>query len=586
MMTRRRYLLLLIALVAIQTVARLAFHRFTFGLSLWGFGTHLMIVAGWLVLALLIVAHLPERWRGVPVAAAAAVLLLGASHALVTYFDLGQIVWHQFVRMRGPVWLPFTDPDMAMALLESIDIGAGTVIAVLGGLLLLHLLLWLPVAGEVARLSRQAMQLRLSVRGRTVRGDALALALLLLIVIARFALPGIMWRAEPFRNGSAATFLMAPAPLMTGAGAEPKRIPPQPPLTHPRPVILIIADALRRDRTGVYTPALNTTPFLDRLRDEGKLHIVPAPYATCTFSFCGIMSVLASRSWDDFGAAPPTVIDMLGRHGYRSYVLLAGRQRGFGRLPLLYGDTITLMRDQDQLGADDSHVVRWLGEIDFPDPRRSFLYLHLMATHGAVKLGPGFGPERGDKAPYPERYLGMVRQTDATIERIFAVLQAKGLLDDAIVIITSDHGEMLGEGGRWFHGGPPHEAAIGVPILIYDAAGGVWPERPFASTIDVAPTLLRAVGGRPGPGWRGQPLQDAPRVEAVPIGTAELTGAIVRLDGRTYKYLCRRDNGAEHVRLIDGSENGTMIKKTEAPLDRLRAAHRQVAGPPSGPYCR
>jgi hypothetical protein len=583
-MWRSRYLWLLAALVVVQTLGRLAYHRLTFGNSLWGLGTHLLLVAAFLGIALLLVSRLPDRWRGVPVAATAVVVLLGTAHALCTYFDLFQMIWQHFARMRGPVWLPFSDPNLALALLHSVEIGLPLVAPMVALLVGLHWLLYAPVAGRIVGLARKASAARIPLgAGRAIRGDIAILAAIGLVVVAKLALPGYMWRAEPFRNAAWSPFQMAPPRMMTGAGAVPKQFPPQPPLTRPRPVILILADALRRDRTGAYNPAMDTTPFLDRLRDEGKLHVVPSPYATCTFSFCGIMSVLASQSWDDFSASPPTVIDMFARHDYRTYLLLSGRQRGFGRLPQLYADRVTVMRDQEDLGADDRHIVTWLRELDIPDPRRSFLYLHLMSTHGAVKLEPGFAPAGGAKAPYPVRYLAMVRQMDSVIEQIFAALREKGLLEDALVVITSDHGEMLGEDGLWFHGGRPHEAAIGVPIMIYDGAGTRWPDRALASTIDIAPTMLRAAGGQPHPAWRGQALQDEAPVDAVPLGTAEMAGAIVRLDGRSYKYLCRRDTGVEYVRLLDGSANGIAVQKPGALLPRLRAAQRRVATPPAGP---
>lgn len=583
-----RYAAFLGALLIAQTVARLLFHISKFQIVPLGIALHLLGIASFLTFVALFVSRLPERWRGLPLAGAAIVLMLGPVHAVTTYFDLTYIVWEHLTKSRPPVWMPVTDPAMAMALLASIGIGIDTVLAAALTLLAAHLLLYVPVAARLARLARRAMRSRVPAgRGRSVRGDALATAFLAVFVALVFLLPKQTWRRELLHNSMPLALQMAPPDLMMGRRPRDMRLPAAPPLTRPRPLVLIVVDALRPDRMSVYDPALDTTPFLRRLQREGTLHGFGPAYSTCTFSFCGIMSLLASRSWDNFGAAPPTVIDMLSRQSYRSYVLLSGRQRDFGRLPTLFGDGVAMLRDQDSIGADDRNIARWLREIDFPDPRRSFLYLHLMSTHLGTAIEPRFMPRGGVTAPYPRIYDAKVRQADAMIEDIFAALHAKGLLEDALVVISSDHGERLGEGGAWYHGGPPDEAAIAVPILVYDASGVKWPARALASTIDVAPTLMRGAGGSPGPGWRGQPLQEPARIEAVPIGTVEITGVIAALGGRTYQYLCRRDDGVERVLLLDGSPGGRPVPGAPPSLtDRLRGLHRSTAGLHYGPVCR
>ena len=117
-----------------------------------------------------------------------------------------------------------------------------------------------------------------------------------------------------------------------------------------------------------------------------------------------------------------------------------------------------------------------------------------------------------------------------------------------------------------------------VPLLVYDPEGASWPEHRLVSTIDVAPTFLRAIGGIPDTGWRGAPLQ-APLPGAVPLGTGDYTGTVAELDGRLYRYLCNRDERRELVKLLDGrSLEGTTVrgKDLDAVLPRLRTLQRQA----------
>jgi arylsulfatase A-like enzyme len=67
------------------------------------------------------------------------------------------------------------------------------------------------------------------------------------------------------------------------------------------------------------------------------------------------------------------------------------------------------------------------------------------------------------------RYRGEVRRVDEQIERLFAELARRGLLDRTLVVVTGDHGEEFGE-HRWFgHGSQLYEESLHVPLLLYGA---------------------------------------------------------------------------------------------------------------------
>lgn len=580
---RRRYLAVLLGAVLVQTLARLVFHVPQIGETWRSIALHLAILIAYLAFVALVAGHVPARWRGI-----AAVSLLAAGHSVVTIFDVGQVLAQHYAGMPAPVWILASAPRFALSLLASLGIAPWMVFAVLVAVFALHLLLYAPVSRELGAIARAAMQ----GRGRWIAGAAIAVFLALCLLV-----PAREWRLELFHIGSASVFRMAPAELMA-SGDDPLK-PALPPRALPaaRPLIVIIVDAMRRDRMGVYEPALDTTPFLNGLQKEGKLHVFPSSFSTCTFSFCGIMSVLSSHSWDDFGRRPATIFDTLSRYGYRGYAILAGSHRDFGNVTKLYGRGVDVRDQHGSAALDDQFVLDTLQATRFDDPAHSVLYLHLMSTHASSVTQPRFLAPTGttpaamtDGAdPAAVRtYDGRVREADDFLGRIFALLERKGLLRNALVVITADHGERLGERGLYFHGGPLDHAGIAIPLMVYDGTGAAYPRQGLVSQIDIAPTLLRGVGGDFGEGWTGHPLQDAMRAAAIPIGNSDTTGVIAEIGGVQYKYLCDRKTGRERIERLDrANAEGVPMPLTRAPalLGTLRREHTRVARPIDEP-CR
>src|SRR5262249_22072331 len=99
-------------------------------------------------------------------------------------------------------------------------------------------------------------------------------------------------------------------------------------------------------------------------------------------------------------------------------------------------------------------------------------------------------------------YYGAISYFDGQIARLLAVLRDTGRLHNTVIIVTSDHGEMLGERGAWYKMSC-YEGAVRVPLII-------WSPRRFAarkvtepvSTMDLLPTLAGLAGA-------GDPREDA-----------------------------------------------------------------------------
>jgi arylsulfatase A-like enzyme len=92
-------------------------------------------------------------------------------------------------------------------------------------------------------------------------------------------------------------------------------------------------------------------------------------------------------------------------------------------------------------------------------------------------------------------YDAEINYVDAAVGRLLDLLRAQGVYDDTLIIVTSDHGEHLGEGGRFSHQFSMQEELLHVPLLIKypaGAGGGRQVDNPLVSNIDVYETILSA----------------------------------------------------------------------------------------------
>ena len=100
-------------------------------------------------------------------------------------------------------------------------------------------------------------------------------------------------------------------------------------------------------------------------------------------------------------------------------------------------------------------------------------------------------------------YMGLIKQLDDNLGRLFAWMDDQGLSDTTIIAFTSDHGDYLGDhwmGDKDFY----HEAAVKVPLIIADPrpqADGTRGSQSDAlvEMIDLAPTFMTALGCKPKP---------------------------------------------------------------------------------------
>ena len=97
-----------------------------------------------------------------------------------------------------------------------------------------------------------------------------------------------------------------------------------------------------------------------------------------------------------------------------------------------------------------------------------------------------------------QQYYGMVALIDAQLNRIWDALEQAGIYDETLIIITSDHGELLGDHGLWMKGPFHYEQVIRVPLLVKPPSSRT-DELPVechdpVSLVDIVPTCCDAAG--------------------------------------------------------------------------------------------
>ena len=124
-------------------------------------------------------------------------------------------------------------------------------------------------------------------------------------------------------------------------------------------------------------------------------------------------------------------------------------------------------------------------------------------VHGAfMAMNPGlsFSREEVCTAVVPA-YMGLVKQIDDHLGRLFDYLETADRMDDTLIVFTSDHGDFLGD--HWL--GEKElffEESARVPMIIYDPSAAADATRgtrsdAFVEAIDLVPTFLEALGATP-----------------------------------------------------------------------------------------
>ncbi|HSA55167.1 MAG TPA: sulfatase [Gemmatimonadaceae bacterium] len=300
-------------------------------------------------------------------------------------------------------------------------------------------------------------------------------------------------------------------------------------------VLVLLWDTVRESSLSVAAGGPHSTPHLEEFARQGVVFeraMATAPFTLPSHAslFTGRWAHELPTTWRaPLDGGTPTLAQAFHAAGYRTGAFSANRYyvtreyglaRGFelfdqhalGSRQMVRSSTLLrilltsdpvrrVLRFDDDLGratAGDSHraLLRWLSR---PDERPYFAFVNFMEAHAPYLPPPPFDTAFGwysDTTSASERwrlrglaridsenlpvhealrlqraYEGAIASLDAAVDALLRDLSGRGLLQNTIVVITSDHGEEFGENGVFSHGNSLYLQALHVPMVI------VWPER-------------------------------------------------------------------------------------------------------------
>ena len=294
-----------------------------------------------------------------------------------------------------------------------------------------------------------------------------------------------------------------------------------------KPVVLIVFDALAARHVHHLGYETETTPNLDRLAKEGVTFakaFSPAPY-----TLASIPSLFTGRLPDRHGvydgdhalpAVELTLAELLAANGYQTFGAVANiqggslrnLQQGFEVYEELYrteepnakghgvsfvqpGDFVQVlqrwdeMRDRQRTPFFYAHVLQ--PHMPYSPPSRFFEDLVDSKYNGpnakgmdpdwvidfarsGGKMVIGDGP---DEVSLPHAnhilslYDGHIRYADDALGRMLDELKRAGIFDDALIVVTSDHGEAMWEHGVLGHSRTIFDEMVHVPLVVKLPAG-------------------------------------------------------------------------------------------------------------------
>ena len=294
-------------------------------------------------------------------------------------------------------------------------------------------------------------------------------------------------------------------------------------------IILIVLDTVRAESLSLYSHPRPTTPNLERLAKtsivfDRAFSTSPWTLPSHASMFTGRWPHELSTEWQTpLDGTYPTLAEVLSAHGYATAGFVAnliyassvhGLNRGFIHyedFPVSVGQAILSSSLGAMIGTYNRlrywlnyHRVlnrktaaevneEFLSWLSNRDQRPFFAFLNYMDAHEPYlppkPFDSGFGPKRSRVKFWHTRidaflpskwkmspeevqaeiaaYEGVVAYIDHEVGLLVAELERRGMLENTLVIIASDHGEQLGEHRLFGHGNSLYRQLLHVPLLIY-----------------------------------------------------------------------------------------------------------------------
>jgi len=359
-------------------------------------------------------------------------------------------------------------------------------------------------------------------------------------------------------------------------------VPAITPITGRKPhIFFIVIDSLRPDYLSPYNAKVTFTPGIDALAKDSVVF-------RHAFTHYGATGLSEPSLWTGTMVPHQQYPDEMWRMNALQQVLQAGQYRAFVSkdhiLQRLLGPWPELTELDRGRGAADYDVCRTLDELDErvrsrdpADPAPMFAYTQPQNVHISTITRQGATVPAGESYPgFYAPYASRLHRVDACIATFVGALRRANLYDDSLIILTSDHGESIGEDGRWGHAYTLYPEVVRIPLIVHVP---VWlrqlavdPDR-VSFAMDMTPSIYYLLGQRPtanGP-LDGRPLFTQRPDEAQPYLRSEYVVAssygpvyaAISGDGRSL-YIADATAYQEYAFDLDGNAGGTRRPVTEA----------------------
>ena len=271
-------------------------------------------------------------------------------------------------------------------------------------------------------------------------------------------------------------------------------------------ILLITLDTVRADRLPVYGYKLGQTPNIDRLAKNSS--VFEEAYSHVPLTLPSHVSIMTGRLPIAHGVRDNagfvlnekeiTLAETLKENGYSTGAFVSASvlesrwkiNQGFD----FYDDHFKTAIAADSLAGEVERKAeetvdiseQWL---DDHKGEKFFMWVHLYDPHDP------YDPPEPYKSVYGERpYDGEIAYVDAEVGKLLQKLQMLRLFDRTIIVLTSDHGEGLGEHNEPTHGVFLYNTTQHVPLMIYIPGKKGKRITGTIGHIDLAPTILELVG--------------------------------------------------------------------------------------------
>ncbi len=297
----------------------------------------------------------------------------------------------------------------------------------------------------------------------------------------------------------------------------------------PRVTVVIVLDTLRSDHTSLYGYERETTPVMKRLAKDGLVfkNVVSStcwtlPAHVSLFSGRNLVEHRVVSPEDSISTEYPLLAEIFQSRGYVTAAFTGGGfvndhygfHRGFQFYSNLPGRVFHLRSAEMVCEHFKNYIQGYQGQ-------DMFIFLHTYQIHAPYKFPPSyvrhFNKDLNDNLKGPGNFLkdrkveyykalpGETRQflidlydtsifyaDEALVGGVVRYLKAEGLYDEAMIVVTSDHGEEFYEHGSWEHGHSVYNEVIRVPLVIkYPGNKIKGEEQRLVSITDIAGIILR-----------------------------------------------------------------------------------------------